>query len=161
MTPPLQISARAASQLTDSAGRWGKNSAYSVGLCQRRHIGLLPTGETHRQRLHRGVQQQATRGVPERSLVHGPCGCARKVGGLAQRLQRGQASQRDRIQRPDRPAYSRWRSQPAAVTEPQNSSLRRSRKRAHSKVGQTLHHSEGSSGGRSAPRADRQRASCP
>ena len=84
-------------------------------LGQRRHIGLLPTGETYRQRLHRGVQQQAAGGMPERPLVHGSCGCPRKVGGLAQRLQRGPPTQHDRLQRADRPAHSRWRNQPAPV----------------------------------------------
>jgi putative transposase len=41
--------------------------------------------------LHRGLQQQAAGRMPERRLVHGSCGCPRKVGGLAQRLQRGPA----------------------------------------------------------------------
>jgi hypothetical protein len=55
-------------------------------------------------------------GMPERPLVHEPCRCPRKAGGLAQRLQRGSTPQRDRLQRPDRPAHSRWRNQPVIVT---------------------------------------------
>ena len=73
-----------------------------VGLCQRRHLGLLPARKAHRQRLHRGLQQQASGRVPERALVPDACRCPRKAGELAQRLQRGPTAQRDRIQRPDR-----------------------------------------------------------
>jgi hypothetical protein len=35
------------------------------------------------QRLHRGLQQHAAVGVPERSLVPDPCGFPQKVGDLA------------------------------------------------------------------------------
>lgn len=78
-------------------------------------------------RLHRSVQQQAAIGVPERPLVHEPCRRPRKVGGLAQTLQRSPIPQRDRIQRPDCHALSRRRNQPVAVTKPENSIIRRSR----------------------------------
>ncbi len=84
-----------------------------VGLCQRGHPRLLATGQADRQRLHRGVEFEASGGVPEHALVHGPCRRPRKTGSLASRLQRGQTAQRDRIQRPDRSAHSRWRSQPS------------------------------------------------
>ena len=53
--------------------------AYANG----RHAGLLTAGKTHRQRVHRSLQQQAQGGMSERSLVHEPCGCPRKAGGLA------------------------------------------------------------------------------
>jgi len=46
-----------------------------VGLCPRRHPGLLPTRQAHRQRLHRSLQRTLSGGVSERSLVPDACGC--------------------------------------------------------------------------------------
>lgn len=60
----------------------------------------------------------------ERTLVHEPCGCDRKAGGLAQTLQRRSTPQRHRIQRPERATLSRRRHQPAAVTKAENSGFR-------------------------------------
>src|SRR5947207_761310 len=71
------------------------------------------------------------RRTPERSLVPEPCRCAEKVGGLAQVLQRGTPTRGDRAKAPNYVAEARWRSQPATVKEPENSSLRRSRKWSH------------------------------
>lgn len=65
--------------------------------CQRRYAGLLAARQADRQRVHRSFQQQAAIGMPERALVPDACRCLQKVGGLAQRLQRGPAPQRDRI----------------------------------------------------------------
>lgn len=53
----------------------------------------------------------------ERALVHQPCGCARKVGGLAQILQRGAPTWRDRQQGADLIAGSLWRNQSVTVNE--------------------------------------------
>ena len=56
--------------------------AYAKG----RHAGLLTARQTHRQRLHRGLQRPTARRVPERALVSDPCRRPGKVGGLAQVL---------------------------------------------------------------------------
>ena len=58
-----------------------------VGLRQRCHPGLLTPWKADRQWLHRGVQQQAPVRMPERALVHEPCGHAGKTGDLALALQ--------------------------------------------------------------------------
>ena len=70
--------------------------------------------EDRGERVHRGLQQQASGRVPDRAspLALGPmahqrrlpdaCRCPRTAGELAQRLQRGQTAQLNRIQRPDR-----------------------------------------------------------
>lgn len=62
-----------------------------VGLCPWRHPGLLQARQADEQRLHRGLQWPLPGRVPERPLVPHACGCGGKVGGLAQRLQRGSA----------------------------------------------------------------------
>ena len=56
-----------------------------------------------------------------------------KIGGLAQVLQRGTPAWGDRAKDADYVAQSRWRSQPAIVTKPENSTLRRSKDRSHCK----------------------------
>ena len=61
---------------------------------------------------------------PERALVHEPCGCGRKAGGLAQTLQRRSTPQRHRIQRPERAALTRRLHQPAAMNKAGNSGSR-------------------------------------
>ena len=62
-----------------------------------------------------------------------PCRCLRKVGGLAQVLQRGQTPRRHRVQTPDRPHEPRRRNRPAVVKKPGNSNSGRSRDRSHPK----------------------------
>ena len=59
----------------------------------------------------------------------------KKFGGLAQILQRGASARCDRPESADYVAESRWRSQPATVIEPENSSLRRSNVGSHCKTG--------------------------
>ena len=44
----------------------------SLGLCAWRDARFLAAWEADRQCVHRGVQQQAARGMPERALVHEP-----------------------------------------------------------------------------------------
>src|SRR5436190_1535688 len=82
----------------------------------------------------------------ERSLVPGPCRCAEKVGGWAQVLQRGTPTRGDRAKAPNYVADARWRSQPATVKEPENSSLRRSRKWSHCKTGTDSRYKRGQVG---------------
>src|SRR3974390_3103473 len=67
----------------------------------------------------------------ERALVHEPCRRAEKIGGLAQVLQRGAPARRNRPKDADQRAKSRWRNQPATVTKPEKSNLRRSKLRPH------------------------------
>src|SRR4051794_10315302 len=69
----------------------------------------------------------------EHALVPEPCGCPGKNGGLAQVLQRRTPAWGDRAKAPDYVAQSRWRSQPAAVTKPENSTRRRSKDGSHCK----------------------------
>src|SRR6266567_4239046 len=52
-------------------------------LPPRRHFGFLPSGQAHRQRLHRVVQWQVSGGMLERALVHEPRRRAAKMRGLA------------------------------------------------------------------------------
>ena len=51
----------------------------SVGLAQRRHAGLLPAAQAHRQRVHRILQRVVPGRVPERLLVPEPGGCPGKM----------------------------------------------------------------------------------
>lgn len=83
----------------------------------RRHPGLLPAWHAHGQRLHRGLQRSLPGGVPERPLVPDACRRRRKVGGLAQILQRGSAAWGHRQQASDLADESRWPNQPATVTK--------------------------------------------
>src|SRR5947209_7047580 len=69
----------------------------------------------------------------ERPLVHEPCGRSKKIGGLAQVLQRRAPTWRDWPEDANYLAESRWRIQPATVIEPENSSLRRSKEWSQSK----------------------------
>ena len=69
----------------------------------------------------------------ERPLVPEPCRRPRKDGGLAQVLQRRTPPWGDRPKDADYAAESRWRIQPATVSKPENSSLRRSKDRSQSK----------------------------
>ena len=85
---------------------------------------MTPGGQPARWRPQRPLQG----GVPERPLVPDPCRRRRKVGGLAQILQRGAPAWGDRAQGPDLVAQSRWRRQPAIVRKPGNSTFRWSRK---------------------------------
>ena len=55
----------------------------SVGVPTRRHARLLPARQADRQCLHRIVQRQVPRRMPERALVHEPRRCAAKMRGLA------------------------------------------------------------------------------
>ena len=89
----------------------------SLGLREGRHPGLLTARQTDRQRLHRGLQRPLPGGVPERALVPDACRRPRKVGGLAQVLQRGSAARGHRQQAPGFPHDSRRRIQPAGTAE--------------------------------------------
>lgn len=73
----------------------------------------------------------------------------KKIGGLAQVLQRGTSPWGNRSDDADYVAESRWRSQPAIVKEPENSTRRRSKVRPHCKLEQTLLINEGMLGSRS------------
>jgi hypothetical protein len=119
-----------------------------VGLTARRDIGLLQTRQAHRQRLHRSIQQPLPSGMSECSLVHEPCRRPEKIGGLAQVLQRRTPTSGDRPTDADYVAESLWRSQPAIVKEPENSTRRRSKVRPHCKLEQTLLMNEGKLGSR-------------
>ena len=115
----------------------GTSSSRAISIC-----GLITTASrstsrgqaSHRQRLHRSVQRPLPGRVPERhwflSLARRP----EKVGGLAQVLQRGTPTRRDRQKTADHAAQSRWRNQPAIVNRPENSNLRRSKDRSQSTV---------------------------
>lgn len=63
------------------------------------------------------LQQPHPGRVHERALVPDPCRRPRKVGGLAQRLQRRPSARGDRQQDAEFTAKSRWRIPPATVTE--------------------------------------------
>jgi len=58
-----------------------------------------------------------------------------RIGGLAHVLQRGAPARCDRSESADYVAESRWRSQPAVMKEPENSSLRRSKEWSQRKAG--------------------------
>src|SRR5262249_39994701 len=73
--------------------------------------------------------------MSECSLVHEPCRRPEKIGGLAQVLQRRTPTWGDRPTDADYVAESRWRSQPAVVNEPENSTRRRSKVRPHCRAG--------------------------
>ena len=118
------------------------SSSPAISICgpmQGRHAGLLTSRQADGQRLHRGVQQQAPRRMPERASplslgpraqqwrLHEPCRCTGKAGGLAQAPQRRPTPQRDRVQDPVHAALSRRRSQRFVLTKPENSSIRRSK----------------------------------
>ena len=98
-----------------------------VGLSAWRHARLLPAWKADRQRIHRSLQRPLPGGMPERALVPQPCRRRGKDGGLAQILQRGTPARGDRPKAADHVAESRWRSQPATVKKPENSTLRRSK----------------------------------
>src|SRR5215472_6646210 len=76
--------------------------------------------------------------MSECSLVHEPCRRPEKIGGLAQVLQRRTPTWGDRPTDADYVAESRWRSQPAVVNEPENSTRRRSKVRPHCTSRKTL-----------------------
>ena len=61
----------------------------SVGLCQRGHLGLLPTRKA--QCLYRSIQQSLSIGVPQPTLVSGPTGRHNENKCLAAGLQSGPA----------------------------------------------------------------------
>lgn len=115
----------------DDQGRSGQRVRLprprSVGLQQGRHARLLATGRANRQRIHRSFQRPLPGGVPECPLVPDACGRARKVGGLAQILQRGAPTWRDRPQGTDLVDQSRWCHQSAIVRQPENCTFRRSK----------------------------------
>src|SRR3954463_5284303 len=66
-------------------------------------------------------------------LVLESCAREAKDGGLAQVLQRRTPAWGDRAETADYHADPRWRSQPATVKRPENSTFRRSRKWAQRK----------------------------
>ena len=107
----------------------------SVGLSARRHARLLSARQADRQCVHRSVQRPLPSGMSERALVPEPCRCPEKVGGLAQSTTTRNARMgRSARKTPITLAESRWRSQPAIVKKPENSTLRRSRKWSHRNV---------------------------
>src|SRR4051812_33482543 len=71
-------------------------------------------------------------------LVLESCGREAKDGGLAQVLQRKTPAWGDRAETADYHADPRWRSQPATVKRPENSTFRRSRKWAQRRGRKTL-----------------------
>ena len=76
--------------------------------------------------------------MSERTLVPEPCRRPGKDGGLAQVLQRRTPPWGNRPKAADYVAESRWRSQPAIVSKPENSSLRRSKDGSQCKSRKTL-----------------------
>ncbi len=104
----------------------------------RRHARLLEARKANRQCIYRSVQWPLPSRVSKRPLVPEPCRRPGKVGGLAQVLQRGTPAWGDRSEDADYVAQSRWRNQPATVSMPEKSNLRRSKVRPQCTTAEAL-----------------------
>ena len=93
----------------------------SVGISTRCDTGLLTARQANGLCVHRGIQLQAAERVPECSLVPFHPGRLRKVGDMAETLQRGTTTQRNRKHPSDNACKISWRYQPANLTKRQNS----------------------------------------
>jgi hypothetical protein len=161
--PPSRSAAPTSSRYSkESTGKWGcrRRSELTKALSSCRATWIYrptsvasrstsaPPRQAYRQRVHRSVQQTPADRVPEHTLVPEPCGRSEKVRGLAQILQRRAPTWRDRAKASDYLVEPRWRSQPATVTEPEQSNLRRSSVGLIAKLEQPLIINEGNLGSR-------------
>jgi len=88
----------------------GRSSSPATSICGPTCMAWCSTSpdqQAHGQCIHRSLQWTLSGGVPERPPVPDPCGRGRKVGGLAQILQRGSACRREEAGKLQPPAVQR------------------------------------------------------